>query len=171
MRLMPNYLALYSKGRNYEKAEALDAMSCVEAAGELKYASADMELPFRYEFDAPALAQSPHIQPRFDGRVTVVTCRARMDGERVGVDAELAVSLRAHGPAPFSAVAEADFGDEVTRRRGEYLICFPAPTDTLWSVAKRYHAPMAALTAANNLPAGRHPDTRESLEGAGYLIV
>ena len=30
MRLMPNYLALYSKARNYEKAESLDAMSCVE---------------------------------------------------------------------------------------------------------------------------------------------
>ncbi len=136
-----------------------------------EYTAADMELPFRYEFDDPSLAQAPRSQPRFDGRITVVTCRARMDGERVGIDAELAVSVRTHRPAPFSPVAEADFGDEVTRRRGEYLICFPAPTDTLWSVAKRYHAPMAALTAANNLPAGPSADTHESLEGAGYLIV
>ena len=136
-----------------------------------EYVSADMELPFRYEFDDPSLAQASCSQPRFDGQITVVTCRARMDGERVGIDAELAVSARTHCPAPFSPVAEADFGDEVIRRRGEYLICFPSPTDTLWSVAKRYHAPMAALTAANNLPAGPSADTRESLEGAGYLIV
>ena len=47
------------------------------------------------------------------------------------------------------ALTEADFGDEVTRRRGEYVICFPAPTDSLWTVAKRYHAPIAALTAVN----------------------
>ena len=30
MHLMPYYLALYAKGRNYEKAEQMDAMSCVE---------------------------------------------------------------------------------------------------------------------------------------------
>ena len=109
--------------------------------------------------------------PLKDGRVTVVNCRGRMDGERVGVDAELAVSVRTCHPAPVTAVSEADFGEEVTHRRGEYVICFPAPTDTLWSVAKRDHAPMAALTAVNNLPTGVPCHSTESLEGVGYLIV
>ena len=138
-----------------------------------EYTSADMALPFRYEFDDQGLLQVPDSTPApsFDGCVTVVNCRARMDGERVGVDAELAVSLRTHRPAPLNLLSEADFGEEVTRRRGEYVICFPAPTDTLWSVAKRYHAPMAALVAANNLPTGTNSDSRESLEGVGYLIV
>jgi hypothetical protein len=94
-----------------------------------------------------------------------------MDGERVGVDAELAVSLRTYRPAPFTALSEFTVGEEVTRRQGEYAVCFPAPADSVWSVAKRYHAPMAALTAANNLPAGIRPDGAESLEGVGYLIV
>ena len=138
-----------------------------------EYSSADMTLPFRYEFDDPALlrAESTAPDPHFDGAVTVVNCRARMDGERVGVDAELAVALRTHASKPLTVLAEPNFGDEVSRRRGEYVICFPAPTDTLWSVAKRYHAPMAALTAANNLPSGANVDSRESLEGIGYLIV
>jgi hypothetical protein len=109
--------------------------------------------------------------PIFDGRVSVIHCRARMDGERVGVDAELAVAIRTHLPAPFVAMSDANFGEEVTRRRGEYVICFPAPDDTLWSVAKRYHAPLAALTAANNLPTGADVSSPESLDGAGYLIV
>ena len=144
-----------------------------------EYSPAEVTLPFRYEFDTPDLraealsekGASAEIIPAFDGGVTVVNCRARMDGERVGIDAELAVSLRAHTPAPFTALTDVGFGSEVTRRRGEYVICFPAPTDTVWSVAKRYHAPMAALTAANNLPAGSNVDARESLEGIGYLIV
>lgn len=142
-----------------------------------EYASADMELPFRYEFDDRSVMKSEdraadgNSTLAYDGRVTAVNCRARMDGERVGVDAELAVALRTHKTAPFSALTEARFGDEVTRRRGEYVICFPAPTDSVWSVAKRYHAPMAALTAANNLPAGADADSKESLEGVGYLIV
>jgi hypothetical protein len=165
-----------------------------------EYSSADMELPFRYEFDEPSLEQgtghtptakkSPSDEttlsdgmsvadkmpfldgmPVFDGRVSVIHCRARMDGERVGVDAELAVAIRTHLPAPFVAMSDANFGEEVTRRRGEYVICFPAPDDTLWSVAKRYHAPLAALTAANNLPTGADVSSPESLDGAGYLIV
>lgn len=139
-----------------------------------EYASADMELPFRYEFDDQNLAavgNADDASPAFDGHVSVINCRARMDGERVGVDAELAVSVRTHRTAPLTALAETDFGEEVTRRRGEYVICFPSPADTLWSVAKRYHAPLAALTAANNLPTGTDSDSRESLEGVGYLIV
>ena len=48
--------------------------------------------------------------------------------------------------------------------------CFPSPDDTLWSVAKRYHAPMAMLTVANDLPAAE-PDDKNALDGIGYLIV
>ncbi len=138
-----------------------------------EYSSADMELPFRYEFDdqTPVKVGDTAGSMGFDGAVTVVNCRARMDGERVGVDAELAVSLRTHRPAPLIALTDVTFGDEVSRRRGEYVICFPAPTDTVWTVAKRYHAPMAALTAANNLPASTDTDSVASLEGVGYLIV
>ena len=142
-----------------------------------EYSPAEITLPFRYEFDTPhstpseASHDTPAPPPAFDGGVTVVNCRARMDGERIGVDAELAVALRTYIPSPFTALTDVTLGEEVTRRRGEYVICFPAPTDTAWSVAKRYHAPMAALTAANNLPAGSNVDARESLEGIGYLIV
>ena len=134
--------------------------------------AAEVELPFRYEFDDLNLPRGDGATvPAFDGSVTVVNCRARMDGERVGIDAELAVSVRTHVPAPFTALTDVSLGNEVTRRRGEYVICFPAPTDTVWSVAKRYHAPMAALTAANNLTPGGQLDGAESLEGIGYLIV
>ncbi len=135
-----------------------------------EYASANMELPFRYEFDDTSVASDTD----FDGSVTVLHCRGRSDGERASIDAELAVSLRTHTPAPVTALADTyeDLSpDTATRRRGEYVICFPAPADSLWSVAKRYHAPMAALTAANNLPAGTPADSSESLENINYLIV
>ena len=145
---------------------------------ENEYTTAELELPFRYEFDdltllrdAPTVNRDPDTPPAFDGSMEVVNCRARMDGERVGIDAELAVSLRTHAPAPFTALSDVGYGGEVTRRRGEYVICFPAPTDTLWSVAKRYHAPMAGLTAANNLAVGESANSPDSLEGVGYLIV
>lgn len=142
-----------------------------------EYSSAEVERPFRYEFDQSPSAKASPIPAEaeslssFDGNITVVNCRARMDGERVGFDAELAVSLRTHAPAPFTALTDIGFGGEITRKRGEYVICFPAPTDTAWSVAKRYHAPIAALTAANNLPVGVKIGDKDSLEGIQYLIV
>ena len=147
-----------------------------------EYHPTEITLPFRYEFDTPVsdLRTDAHVplaaptaesEPVFDGNVTVVNCRARMDGERIGVDAELAVALRVRVPAPFKALTELTLANEITHRRGEYVICFPSPADTVWSVAKRYHAPLAALAAANNLPAGVKADGKESLEGIGYLIV
>ncbi len=137
-----------------------------------EYTSADMSLPFRYEFDDQSLARQslPVEQLGFEGSVVILNCRARTDSERVALDAELALILRTHIASPLIALSEVSLGDEVTRRRGEYVICFPAPTDTLWSVAKRYHAPIAALTVANNLSAAP-ADSVESLEGVGYLIV
>ncbi|MBP3666947.1 MAG: hypothetical protein J6K29_07840 [Clostridia bacterium] len=138
-----------------------------------EFTTAEPVIPFRYEFDDPSLLQASDgtLPVAFDGGVTVINCRARMDGERMGIDAELSVAVRTHTPAPFTALTDTEFKNEVTRRQGEYIICFPAPTDSVWSVAKRYHAPMAALTAANNLPAGTQADGKESLEGVGYLIV
>ncbi len=132
-----------------------------------EYTSTDMTLPFRYEFDDSGVLAGSGDERQFDGAVTVVTCRARMDGERVGLDAELAVSLRTVCPAPLTMLAEATYGEEVTRRRGEYVVCFPTADDTLWSVAKRYHAPVAVLTAANGLTGSEE----ERPEGVGYLIV
>lgn len=136
-------------------------------AGE--WSTAEVVRPFRYECDLPVGADAE--QPAFDGVVTVVNGRARMDGERIGLDAELAVSLRLTVPQPLRTLAGVTFGADVPRRRGEYVICFPAPADTLWSVAKRYHASLTALAAANDLPSTASPDGADSLAGVGYLIV
>jgi len=146
-----------------------------------EYGSADMALPFRYEFDARA-GGAPHtmgmdgdpatidVPISYSGGVQVLHCRVRMDGERVGLDAELAVCLRTAQPSTLTALTDMTEGEEVTRGRGEYVICFPSPHDSVWSVAKRYHAPLAVLGAANNLqPAPA--DAPESLDGVNYLIV
>lgn len=130
-----------------------------------EYSFAEIELPFRYESErVPDPAD-------YDGSVKVISCRARMDGERLGIDAELAVKLRLVKNNQISTLAEVSFRDEVVRRRGEYVVCFPSAEDTLWSVAKRYHSPIATLSVANSITASADPDSRESVDGIGYLIV
>lgn len=137
-----------------------------------EYTAAELELPFRYEKDGGLTGELREgMVPEFDGCVKAMSCRARMDGERIGVDAELAVALRVTAPDQLTALSSVTFGEDVTRRRGEYVVCFPAADDTLWSVAKRYHAPLTALSAANGISMPENPDKPGSLEGAGYLIV
>ncbi|MCQ2430209.1 MAG: DUF3794 domain-containing protein [Clostridia bacterium] len=144
-----------------------------EKGGE--YGTAEVTVPFRYEADAPGLREAASrggTEPLlFNAVVDVITCRTRMDGERIGLDAEIAVALRTAVPAPLTVQSGMTLGPDVKHTRGEYVICFPAPSDTLWSVAKRYHAPLTALSAANELTAGEAPDSRASLEGIKYLIV
>ena len=99
-----------------------------------------------------------------------------MDGERIGVDAELAPALRIFTKQNITMLTDAEFKDgntdgALTRRRGEYVVCFPSEDDTLWSIAKKYHSPMATLSVANSLQGTASPDSRESIDGIRYLIV
>lgn len=131
-----------------------------------EYAGAEIELPFRYEIEGV-----PDENAEFYGNVTVVTCRARMDSERVGVDAELSVSGRMYLPESVTLPTVVTPQAELSRRCGEYAICFPTSDDSLWSVAKRYHAPLSVLAAANSIPSGAPIDSPESIAGNHYLIV
>ncbi len=137
-----------------------------------EYAFTEVELPFRYEKETvlpPVGTQGTEIA--HDGQAQAVICRARMDGERIGLDAEISVCLRTMAEASITAVSAVEEGAEITRGRGEYVICFPSPEDSLWSVAKRYHAPIAALSAANGISPSESPQASETLNGIRYLIV
>ena len=136
-------------------------------AGEIS--SQEVEVPFRYEAEAKesALAHSlVHISP--------ISCRARADGERLGIDAELAVSLITRTQSQIQYLSAFTAGEKCKQDTGDCTVCFPAPTDTLWSVAKRYHKPLAHLTGINTLPQQAQAaaaDSKTSLAGVSYLLV
>jgi len=136
-----------------------------------EYTASELELPFRYEKESYNENFPEGFAPAFDGCVKALTCRARMDGERIGIDAELSVSLRLTDTLSFKALRHVTFGEDIVRKRGEYVVCFPSAEDSLWSVAKRYHAPLAALGAANGLSLPAEADDEASLTGVPYLIV
>ncbi len=135
--------------------------------GELS--SQEVDVPFRYEAEGAldALTDSfVHISP--------ISCRARADGERLGIDAELAVSLITHTATAIQYLATCSLGEMQEACDSDCKICFPAPTDTLWSVAKRYHKPLAHLTSINTLPSQAQAaaaDSKASLAGVSYLLV
>ena len=107
----------------------------------------------------------------YDATVDVIGCRARVDGERIGVDAELSVSLATRGDTTFEMLSEATFGEAVVRQGAVYTVCYPSRDDTLWSVAKRYHRAVSVIADVNSLAGAPAADSPESLSGVRYLLV
>ena len=138
-----------------------------DTAGEIS--SQEVEVPYRYETDAKeaALADSlVHVSP--------ISCRARADGERLGIDGEIAVSILTRAQTQIQYLSACNVGDKCQKLDGECTVCFPASTDTLWSVAKRYHKPLSHLTGINTLPPQAQAaaaDSKASLAGMNYLLV
>jgi hypothetical protein len=123
----------------------------------------ESEIPFRYEAEigreAPVACEIG---------VEVVSCRGKLDGERLGVDAELALTVRAYGESEIQAVKEIRVGEPTERRGGDTLIYYPEKRDTLWSVAKQYRRSMRELMQRNHLPDAPAADSAASLEGVQY---
>ena len=129
----------------------------------------EFEIPFRYETDS--LLRDGEKLSDYHAAVDVISCKARLDGERIGVDAELSVSLFAQSESEIRMLTDARFGEEIERKNSTYTICYPSREDTLWSVAKRYNRPVATVSTRNGLSDAPAADSHESLAGVSYLLV
>jgi hypothetical protein len=129
----------------------------------------EFEIPFRYETEG--LLRDGEKLSDYHAAVDVISCKARLDGERIGVDAELAVSLFAQSESEIRMLTDARFGEEIERKNSTYTICYPSREDTLWSVAKRYNRPVATVSTRNGLSDAPAADSLESLAGVSYLLV
>ncbi len=126
----------------------------------------ELELPFRYETDGCGETPSD-----FDAAVDAISCRARIDGERLGIDAELAVAMALRTESRIDMLTEVHLGEQFGRTGAAYTICYPAKDDTLWSVAKRYHRAVETVSEMNALAGLPAADSAESLAGVRYLLV
>lgn len=154
-------------GRDILSGRCRVHLTLCDEAGEIS--SQEVEIPYRYEAEAKDANLADYLV-----HVSPISCRARADGERLGIDAELAVSLMTRTQAQIQYLSACNVGEKCQKLDGECTICFPAPTDTLWSVAKRYHKPLAHLTGINTLPSQAQAaaaDSTASLAGVNYLLV
>ncbi len=129
------------------------------------YSSTELEFPFKYETDANSDILG------CEATASVISCRSRIDGERVGIDAEISLGGRMWGESEISMLSAVHFREAVSERRGEYKICYPSPDDTLWSVAKKYCAKAERLAYENQIKKDTEYDDPKSLEGIQYIVV
>lgn len=127
----------------------------------------ELELPLRYVLDGTAEDQPTS----YEGQLQLLSVRARMDAERLAIDAELGIWLYLEGERAIGAVSEVRVGEALSRTRGELRLCYPAPDDTLWSVGKRYAVALDDLHVANRLPSAPRADAPSSLGEARVLLV
>lgn len=89
--------------------------------------------------------------------ISCPTCRARVDGERIAVDCELALAARYCGRGEIDPVCEVRIGDPRPAREGDLVVCYPAAEDTLWSIGRRYGRDAASIAEGNNIPMPADP--------------
>ena len=130
----------------------------------------EIELPFRYTLDGTAV---PNVAFTWEGQAQLVSARARMDGERLGVDAELGIWLCAVSEQSVDVVDSIEVGAPITRPTGQMLLCYPEAHDTLWSVAKRYGVSLEQLEQGNGnrIESERRADDAASLSGVRCLVI
>ena len=131
------------------------------------YSGAEIEMPFKYEYDMPEAVEDAEVE----AEAGVVSCRARVDGERVGIDAEISLCGRVWENIKCLALESYRLGEELSARSGEICVCYPAKGDTLWDIAKKYNAPLNVVSEANKLMQNVKADSVQSLEGTEYLVI
>ena len=125
----------------------------------------EISMPWKYELEC---AREPG---DWRAHVQVLSCRARVDGERIGIDGEIACAVELWDTAPVSVLRSVRYGEGAEHPGGAFTVCYPSNTDSLWSVAKRYAAALSTVCRANDLDADAPADTPASIHGCKYLIV
>ena len=138
-------------------------------SGDDDWSVQELELPVRYETDGDDALSLPVTAAELDAEV--IACRARIDGEKLALDAEITLGGILRGEETVPVLTEATVGAAWQAPGAVYTVCYPSKDDTLWSVAKRYHTPVSLLSAKNTLAPAPAADTPASLAGVRFLMV
>ncbi len=138
----------------------------VEKDGE--YSCADIELPYRCSIDAK---HNDGDKLYASATAELISTRARLDGERIGIDAEVMMCGVISSLEDIKMLDSVSFGDESRRDGGDYIICYPSNNDDLWSIAKRYGTTVGALSSMNKLDSKDAFDSKDTLKGVHFLVV
>ncbi len=133
-----------------------------------EYAFGEITLPFRYTADGasdgnktlPSIKESSVL-------LAPISIRARCDGERLQIDAEIAVSYRTAGETSVRMLKSARFSDPLPHSRGRILLYYPTTSETLWDAARRYHVSPDVLAMEN----GMEPSPDTPLKSTKYIVV
>ncbi len=134
--------------------------------------SAEISSPFRIQTELRPTACE---QIRFDCHGDLVGVRARIEPNAIAVDAEIALALRAAETRSMRILesAEPNKGEAVEHQSNRIFVVYPKESDTLFSLAARYHKSRAAIARENELAedALSVSHLTHSLDGVHHLLI
>ncbi len=128
----------------------------------------EIDLPLRYVTDSPVEEGAPM---DCESALRLLSVKARCDGQRLSVDAEVGVSLALTGKKTIYPVSKSSVGQVKKSVAGRMTLCYPCREDTLWSVGKRYARSIEELVALNGLQDEKRADDKASLSDVRVLVV
>lgn len=127
----------------------------------------DIELPLRFVSDhAPRPTKLG-----YEAQVQVLMAKGRLDDRNLAIDAELGIGMRLWDEDALSVVTATTVGERLEAVRDEMVLCYPSREDTVWSVGKRYHAPLETLITSNRLTDEKRADDPSSLSGIRVIAI
>ncbi len=150
-------------------------VSVILTNGEGIYLAKNFEIPLRAETDGMGLHEFFDIQ----NRPTVLSASARLDGDSIHVNLETLISyiiFEKHNEPYVQKLSVYKDKPIIREKDASLLLCYPAPTDSLWDIAKKYSTTTAAIMEMNGISAESTPTVlviprRESISKKGHRIL
>lgn len=134
-----------------------------------EYTPTELEFPFIYTTDVKEGTTKVVCD------CTAVNSRGRIDGERIAMDSEIYINGMLYGEEKINALSAMHFGELVKKDNGSIVVCYPARSDSLWSVGKRYHTTAEKLISDNPHISKNENissmDISKPIDSAKYLII
>jgi hypothetical protein len=132
------------------------SVSVILTNGEGIYLAKNFELPLRAETDGTAIAENFIIRTH----PTVLSASARLDGDSINVNLETLISyiiFEKHSEPHILKLSVFKDKPIVREKEASLVLCYPAPSDTLWDIAKKYSTTTAAIMEMNGISAESTP--------------
>ena len=137
------------------------------ANGGDEWTSAEFEVPFRYDGGACADTAAKDLL----ATAQALSVGLRKEGDALRLDGEIALAYTLSGEEAFTRVVSLTVGDPITAPASVLHVCYPTSSDSLWSLAKRYHKPLSSLAEANALALPAVADDPATLADTRFLVV
>ena len=138
----------------------------LENSGE--YSSKEIELPFTYTCERHEDWEK--VFPSSE----VISTRGRMDGERISLECEIALTFKAYCETEISALEAMHFGEAILEDKCT-IVVFPSVDDSIWSIAKKYNAPTERIISSNSVLSKISDklslDDADALSGVHHIII
>ena len=150
-------------------------VSVILTNGEGIYLAKNFEVPLRAETDGTGIHEFFEIRTQ----PTVLSASARLDGDSIHVNLETLISyivFEKHSEPYVQKLAVYKDKPILREKEASLVLCYAAPTDSLWDIAKKYSTTTAAIMEANSISAETTPAVviiprRESTAKKGHRIL